>query len=281
MIKFANEDTKPLVRQMWKACFGDTDEFLDILFKYKYKNENTLIYFEGDTAVASLQMLPYTITFYGKTIPFAYMAGLCTLPPYRNKGYMPLLINKSHQILNERGISLAILIPAEDWLYKYYEKFGYTQVFDKGTEPIHSIKNILDKHPDMNAAYAAYNDIYNHKDFCVQKSFEDFFAIATEQKMDGFPEKYNLPGMAHIIDPNVLINLYKEQNNEWSVNVKLNNDFDHSCINQIILTNKSLSIEVDTQFLCRLLFGYRTDQLTEPYKTLFPVRQPIMNQMLE
>lgn len=290
MIKFASEDTKLLVRQMWKACFEDTDEFLDILFKYKYKNENTLIYFEGDEAVASLQMLPYTITFYGKTIPFAYMAGLCTLPEYRNKGYMPLLINRAHKILDERDIPLAILIPAEDWLYKYYAKFGYTQVFDKGTEPVYPIKKILADFPDMDNAYWAYSAIYRHKDFCVQKNFEDFVAIATEQEIEGFPPKYNLPGMACIIDAIALLNLYAELNNQLDLCVKIkDNRIMHLCDSTISITrgyaecmeDQDFDIEVDIQFLCRLLFGYKTDELAEPYNTLFPVHQPIMNQMLE
>ena len=107
MIQFANEHTMPLVRQMWKTCFGDADDFLDILFKYKYRNENTLIYFDGDKAVASLQMLPYTMTFYGEEIPFAYLAGLCTLPEYRRRGYMDQLIHRAHYVIGERGIPLS------------------------------------------------------------------------------------------------------------------------------------------------------------------------------
>lgn len=100
MIQFANEHTMPLVRLMWKTCFGDADDFLDILFKYKYRNENTLIYFDGDKAVASLQMLPYTMTFYGEEIPFAYLAGLCTLPEYRRRGYMDQLIHRAHYVID-------------------------------------------------------------------------------------------------------------------------------------------------------------------------------------
>ncbi|MBK5720818.1 GNAT family N-acetyltransferase [Dysgonomonas sp. Marseille-P4677] len=290
MIKFADENTKPLVRQMWKTCFEDTDEFLDILFKYKYRNENTLIYFEEGEAVASLQMLPYTITFYGKIIPFAYMAGLCTLPEHRNKGYMPRLIGEAHRILKERNIPLAILVPAEDWLYQYYEKFEYTQVFDEGTEPIYPIEKILTDFPEINDAYLAYTAIYEHEDFCVQKSFDDFKAIAEEQRMDGFPPKYNLPGMACIINEITLLNLYADKNLLLSLCMEIENEkSNHLPDSTIMITNGSAryteksepDITMSMKFLCRLLFGYRTDELSEPYKTLFPARQPIMNQMLE
>lgn len=290
MIKFANEQTRLLVRDMWKECFGDTDEFLDILFQYKYKDGNTLLYFDGDKVVASLQMLSYTITFYGQRIPFAYLAGLCTLPEYRNKGYMPLLIHEAHRIMADRNIPLAILIPAEDWLYHYYERFGYEQVFETGTEPIYPIQKILETYPDLHEAYQAYDAIYKDKDFCVQKDFDDFMSIVKEQKMEGFPTKYNLPGMARIIDPKALLNLYAGENADKTFSVKIKNACDfHSYSSVFRITDGSVEcdsqnnfdIETDFRFLCRLLFGYKTNQLSKPYKSLFAEHHPIMNQMLE
>lgn len=259
MIQFANEHTMPLVRQMWKICFDDTDDFLDILFKYKYKNENTLIYFEGDKAVASLQMLPYTITFYGEEIPFAYLAGLCTLPEYRRRGYMDQLIRKAHHVIEERGIPLSILVPAEDWLYGFYEKYGYEKVFEKGEKALYPLKKILETHPDIADAYKAYDELFRNKDFCVQKTFMDFKAIVEEQIVDGFPEKYDIAGMARVMDVQFLLSLWAKRNPDADKEMEVN----------------------DIRFLCRLLFGYRTNELDEPFRSLFPLHHPVMNQMLE
>ncbi|HBK95633.1 MAG TPA: GNAT family N-acetyltransferase, partial [Porphyromonadaceae bacterium] len=36
---------------MWKTVFGDSDEYMEIYFREKYRNENTLIYFESGKAV--------------------------------------------------------------------------------------------------------------------------------------------------------------------------------------------------------------------------------------
>lgn len=257
MIQFANEHTMPLVRQMWKTCFGDADDFLDILFKYKYRNENTLIYFDGDKAVASLQMLPYTMTFYGEEIPFAYLAGLCTLPEYRRRGYMDQLIHRAHYVIAERGIPLSVLVPAEDWLYGFYEKYGYEKVFEKGTVPLYPLKKILEDNPDITGAYKVYDTLFRNKDFCVQKSFTDFKAIVEEQIIDGFPEKYDIAGMARIMDADYLYGLYSQKNSHADMEIK------------------------DIRFLCRLLFGYKTDELDKPFRSLFPLHHPVMNQMLE
>ncbi|MDU1891841.1 MAG: GNAT family N-acetyltransferase [Dysgonomonas sp.] len=288
MIRLANEQITPLVREMWETCFDDTDEFIDLYFSRKYKPENTLVYFQEGKAIASLQMLPYTITFYGETIPFYYLAGLCTLPEYRGRGYMTDLIHHSHQLMDERDIPLSILLPAENSLYAYYQRFGYEQVFDEGMEPVYSLKKILDTFPDINDAYRTFNALYKTKDFCVQKSFDDFFTIVEEQKMDGFPVKYNLPGMARIINETWLLNLYANKNHHIEKHIKI---VDSSLGENAIFTitrgyaecmgAEGSDIEVDIRLLCRLLFGYKTNELPKPYSSLFPVHNPIMNYMLE
>ena len=281
MIQFSNEHTEPLVRQMWKVCFEDTDAFIDLIFTQKYKHENTLVYFEDGIAVASLQMHPYSISFYEEEIPFAYLAGLCTLPEYRNKGYMAQLINEAHRILKERKIPLAILIPAEDWLFRFYEKFDYEQVFDKSKEPIYSLDEILEKSPNLESAYSFFDSLYRHKDFCVQKSFEDFKTIIEEYRNDGSPEKYNLAGMARIIDEEYLLKLFAIKNQFLNIRIKTEEQvymIDNGVVRK---TKESPNIEIDRRMLCRLLFGYRTNELDKPLQTLFIEHHSVMNLMLE
>ncbi len=281
MIQFSNIHTEPLVRQMWKVCFEDSDAFIDLIFTKKYKPENTLVYFENDIAVASLQMHPYTITFYGEEIPFAYLAGLCTLPEYRNKGYMAQLINEAHQILKERKIPLAILIPAEEGLFRFYEKFDYEQVFDKSEEPIYSLDKILKENPNIESAYSTFNSLYRNKDFCVQKSFEDFKAITEEYINDGFPEKYNLAGMARIVDDRHLLELFAAKNINLSIRIRTEEQtylIDNGIVEE---TGEKPDIETNRRLLCRLLFGYKTRELDKPLQTLFIEHHSVMNLMLE
>jgi len=282
MIKFADKCTAPLVRQMWKTCFGDSEEFMDIYFSSKYKDENTLIYIEDGIPVASLQMLPYQITFYGEIIPFSYLAGLCTLPVYRKKGYMGQLINEAHRIIAEREIPLAILIPAEEWLYGFYEKYGYHQVFQKDDEEI-PLKRILQENPDMDKAYAVFDSMFRSKDFCVQKSREDFDTIVEEYRLDNCPQKTNLSGMAHIIDAWTLLKLYAAKNKHIKIVIEVTGDSTYLIKNGWVeaIDGLAADIEVDNKLLCRLLFGYRTDELDIDLQSLFPVHHPVMNLMLE
>lgn len=256
MINFAEKNTRPIIRQMWKTCFGDTEEYMDIYFSRQYKDENTLIYFQEKKAVASLQMIPYTITFYGKIVPFYYLAGLCTLPKYRRKGYMSQLIDKAFKVMSERAIPLTILVPAEKNLIKYYNKFDFEQVFEQENNPLPSLKSIIQEAPNIKDAYIKFDQLFNQNNLCVQKSFTDFVTIIDEAKLEGFPDKYNLTGMAYILDKEHLTSLYSKT---------------HSI---------DIPKHINNRLLCRLLFGYKTGELGEEYKQ-FPVQQPVINLMLE
>ncbi len=289
MIRFANEHTAPIVRQMWKTCFEDTEEFLDIFFTYKYKDENTLIYFEGDTAVASLQMLPYTITFYGQEIPFAYLAGLCTLPEHRQKGYMAQLIHEAHRIIAERNITLAILIPAEDWLYGFYEKYGYEQVFEKDNDFI-PLKEIMDTYADPQEGYRVLDSMFRPLDFCVQKSEKDFEAIRKEYRLDGYPPKTNLSAMARIIDVWSVLSMYAKANLAQKFKIKISDHcsqeasvylIDRGNVELILSPDSSYDIEVDIRLLCKLLFGFKLEEADKIYHPFFEPHHPIINLMLE
>lgn len=283
MIDFANSNTTPIVRQMWKTCFGDTDEYIDLLFTKKYREENTLIYFEGETATASLQMLPYKISFYGESVPFYYLAGLCTLPEYRRKGHMEQLIFRSYEVMKERNIPLAILVPAEEWLFGFYEKYGFQQISDSSEYPIESIKKILDTTADLKEAYQVFGQTFNKKDFIIQKGFEDFEAIVEDSKMEDYPSKYNLASMGYIIDAKYMLNIFAKHNKNIDFTIKITNDLTYHIADGSVKTNNTsnFDFEADSQFLTRLLFGYKTDELDEPFSSLFPAHEININLMLE
>src|SRR5690554_4470565 len=97
MIQFADETIRPQIREIWKTVFGDPDNYMDVYFRHKYRDENTLVYVVEGKAVASLQMLPYLFTFCGTEIPILYIAGVSTLPEYRRRGYINQLLVRSFE----------------------------------------------------------------------------------------------------------------------------------------------------------------------------------------
>lgn len=283
MINFANSNTTKFVCQMWKICFGDNDDYINLYFSKVYNENNTLIYLEGDTITASLQMLPYTINFYGESVPFYYLAGLCTLPEHRRKGYMEQLIFKSYEVMKKRNIPLAILVPAEKWLFSFYEKYGFEQISDGSIYELPSIKDILDSSVNLQKAYRVFDKTFNTKDLSIQKSYEDFEIIIEDAKLEDFPPKYNLASMAYIIDTEYMLNIYAKKNNTLDFTVQTTNNLKYHISNgEARLTNtKGYDFNADNKLLTRLLFGYKTESLNAPYKNLFPNQQVNINLMLE
>ena len=125
---------KQQVIDLWRLSFNDTEEFIRLYFDRVYKEENTLVIEKDGQVVSALQMLPYTMTYYGTEISVAYISGACTLPSMRGKGLMRQLIQNAFEEMKYRSVAVTALIPADPWLFDYYREQGYTEVFDYSEE---------------------------------------------------------------------------------------------------------------------------------------------------
>lgn len=289
MIQLANEKTGPLVRKMWERCFDDSPEFIELYFRRKYRGDNTLLCFEDGEAVASLQMLPYRFTCFGTEVDSAYISGACTLPEHRNRGHMGKLLCEAFRLMRQRDIALSILIPAEEWLYGYYARYGYVRVFQQGktTIPLESIYKTYRQ--DEQGAYEVFDARYRKQDFCVQKSMEDFRAIMEDAVLEGFPPKTNLSGMARIIDAGRLLQCFAQKHAEKSFAFSLEDKILHDNSGTYTVTGgRCLKVSgtsaqpfLNEAGLCRFLFGSQPDKLPEELSRHSQAQHPIMNLMLE
>lgn len=194
MIVYADDRLKQTVMKMWKICFGDEDDFMKMYFRLKYKNENTLVKIVGGKPVASLQILPYEMTFGKERIHTGYISGACTLPEERKKGYMDDLLIKAFHEMRDQNVPVTTLIPQEDWLFGFYEKFGYTPLFDYNTTKIKLSKHVENIH-DYSIKTATLNDVVSVADFydefsgrndlTIQKSENDWYAIFEDYFLAG------------------------------------------------------------------------------------------------
>lgn len=121
---------KEQVIDLWRTCFGDPEPFIQLFFEQVYRDEYTLTLEREGHVISALQILPYTLCYYGEMIPTGYICGVSTLPEERGKGYMKQLMAQAESELKSRGLTLATLIPAEPWLFDYYARMGYTTAFD-------------------------------------------------------------------------------------------------------------------------------------------------------
>lgn len=125
-------DRRQLSREIWQEVFGDDNRFLDLYFGRVYQEDETdlLIDYGGaPKAIAHTGRVSYTFRLWGERIEAAYISGAATISQERGRGVMPTLLRSAHTKMHQTGKLIAFLIPAEPWLYDYYQrKFGYAKV---------------------------------------------------------------------------------------------------------------------------------------------------------
>ena len=114
------ESTAPL-RQLWKEAFGDPDVFLDSFFAFGFSPDRCRQVTIDGTVAAALYW--FDCTFRGKKL--AYLYAIATHKDYRNRGLCKSLMADTHHHLKALGYDGAILVPAKDSLFPFYEKLGY------------------------------------------------------------------------------------------------------------------------------------------------------------
>ena len=107
-------ERKDQIIQLWRCCFEDSEDFIHRFFSQVYQDQNAWTLEKDGQIVCAMQLLPYTINYYGQSIPATYIYGVCTHPDYRRRGYMHQLLEQAFVRLKEQGSGLAFLIPAHD-----------------------------------------------------------------------------------------------------------------------------------------------------------------------
>lgn len=175
---------KEKVKALWKLCFEDSDEFIDMYFRLRYSDEiNIAIESEGQV-ISALQMIPYPMTFCGHTVRTSYISGACTHPDFRGKSIMRELLLQAFTRMSHNGILFSTLIPAEPWLFDYYERMGYAPVFLYSIDKITVPERTLSKEVKVSCVSEYQEEVYRYlsrklsdRPCYVQHTQEDFQTI--------------------------------------------------------------------------------------------------------
>ncbi len=191
------EEIKKQTRSLWRTCFHDSEEFMDIYFADKYTNDNNLCIRHDGKVVSAMQLLPYRFTFYGSVLYAGYISGLATLPKFRCRGYASNLIHEAHRRLFKQGATLSFLIPGEENLRKYYEKpqhgafwtAVYRQNLPLDVTNDGDFSKIEVTRPDEwpNELYVFYHRLTSELPFMMHPSENDFYAaLEAADLQDGY-----------------------------------------------------------------------------------------------
>lgn len=110
-----------LLRQLWKAAFGDSDAFLDSFFSTAFSYDRCMCITVEDQVAAALYW--FDVSCHGQ--PMAYLYAVATAPAYREQGYCHDLMHYTHSHLAARGYRASILVPDGTALSRLYAGLGY------------------------------------------------------------------------------------------------------------------------------------------------------------
>ena len=58
------QEIKQQTRALWKECFHDSEEFMDIYFEEKYADQQNITVRENGKVIGAMQVIPYPMTFH-------------------------------------------------------------------------------------------------------------------------------------------------------------------------------------------------------------------------
>lgn len=116
----------PALKKMWADIFGDPPEIIDNFFNKTAKAENIVCVFCRDDPVSVLYTIDATIVFEGAEHKAYYVYAVCTHSDYRGNNLSAKAFTFLEKIAKQRGISYLFLVPAEENLFKMYEKLGFS-----------------------------------------------------------------------------------------------------------------------------------------------------------
>ena len=117
------------LKDLWEICFGDDRPYIDLFFKYMFKENRTCVLTRDRVIAAMVTALEVTYSFEGVKFPGVMLYGVATHPDERGKGFSTLLmdyVNKEHA---NRGVKVSVLVPAEPSMIDFYKKRGYKELF--------------------------------------------------------------------------------------------------------------------------------------------------------
>ena len=111
----------PGLRKLWKAAFGDTDEFLDDFYCAAYAPHRCRCIEEDGKIVSVLYWFDCEL----EGAKLAYVYAVATDPACRGRGLCRMLMEDTARYLKKLGYQGIVLVPQEPGLVRMYGSMGY------------------------------------------------------------------------------------------------------------------------------------------------------------
>ena len=180
-IRRLSPDDENKAKEIWKICFGDSDDFLKVYFSEVADWNASLGYYDKNELVADLFMLDFCPKLANHACHADFLAGCATLPQARKRGLMRELVRYAMLDMRKRGRSVTYLHP---FLHAFYRKFGYgtiayierkTRKNPKGSHPHTKVCRKMEDVP-IQKMVKAYREYMKRFDNCFLRDEKRFSA---------------------------------------------------------------------------------------------------------
>lgn len=123
---------------LWQTVFGDNADVVRFFLKNAVSTGDIYANKIAGKIVSAFYFVDSELINGNKTEKVKYLYAAATLPGYRKQGIMSEMIKYSAEVLGDKGYPAIILCPANEKLFDYYEKLGFTRSF---SDRIYTIKS--------------------------------------------------------------------------------------------------------------------------------------------
>lgn len=129
-IRTSTPDEIPLQKELWKKCFGDTDDYIDVFYE-KFCTADRVLVVDDDGELNSMcAVLSTTLHFPdGTSVPVGYIYALATNPYFQGKGYARQLLKFADEYLQKHGKKCLSLVPSNAGLHRFFDNIGLSECF--------------------------------------------------------------------------------------------------------------------------------------------------------
>lgn len=182
---------KDAVLKLWRECFNDSDQYVDMFFSEVYRDDDALLLEQDNRPISSMLLQRYAMNFHGVTISVSYVCGAATTRDSRDRGCMSALMREALRESYDRGDAFCTLIPANELLYHYYGHFCFSPVFYVDTErytSAHTFRHhgVYERYDalDSHEAYSFFHRMMEQRRCTVQHTEEQYRYILMDNSAD-------------------------------------------------------------------------------------------------
>ena len=110
---------------LWQNVFGDDRDYIELLLSESESFSDIFAVTVSDEICSVLYLLDCELSLDGICYKGKYLYAAATAEKHRKKGFMAKLITEAQEYCSDNGYDFISLVPANEPLYSYYEKFGF------------------------------------------------------------------------------------------------------------------------------------------------------------